>query len=168
MTARTPATAEAPAAGWVRLVRRIAGVLGLGILGYGVVRLLLVAPLPDLFHLLLWLAAAVVVHDGLVSPGVVAVGWALRRWVPDRARRHLEGGLVAAAMIVVVALPLIYLEGSQPPEKALLLQDYSRNLTVLLVLVALVSTALYALRVGRDQRKDRDPEPPSAATVEDG
>ena len=152
MRTRTDATPSAAAVAWVRLTRRVLGAVGIGALAYGVVRLFLVAPLPDLFHLLLWLAAAVVVHDGLLSPGAVALGWALQRWVPDRARRYLEGGLVAAAMIVVVALPLIYLEGSQPPEKAILLQHYGWNLALVLGIVAAVSLLLYAVRVARDHR----------------
>jgi len=143
-----------PAVGWVRLARRVLGAVGVGMLAYGVVRLLLVAPLPDLFHLLLWLVSALVVHDGLLSPVALALGATLGRWVPDRARTYLQGGLVAGAMITAVAIPLIYLEGSQPPEKALLLQRYGLNLTVLLALVAAVSLALYALRVARDRRSD--------------
>jgi hypothetical protein len=85
----------------------------------------------------------------VLSPLVLAVGAVLRRWVPDRGRRFLQAGLITGAMITVVALPMIYLEGSQPPEKAILLQHYGTNLTLALGIVAAVTLALYAVRVAR-------------------
>ena len=101
--------------------------------------------------LAIWLAAAIVIHDGLLSPAVIGLGWLLRQRVPDRGRRYLQVGLVVAGLITVIAVPMVVLRGSQPPAKALLLQNYGLNLTVLLALVAVVSLALYAVRVARDR-----------------
>jgi uncharacterized membrane protein len=137
---------------WMLLGRRVFVAVGLALLVYGVVRLFLDVAWSDLLLLLLWMVGVVAVHDGLLSPLVLGVGGALRRWVPDRGRRFLQLALVTGAMITVVALPMIYLEGSQPPEKAILLQRYGLNLTVLLALVALVTLVLYAVRVARDRR----------------
>lgn len=141
------------------LARRVFAVAGLGLLAYGVARLFVVVAWGDLFLLLVWMVAAVVIHDGVVSPLVLAVGAALRRWVPDRGRRYLQAGLITGAMITVVALPMIYLEGSQPPVKAILLQHYGLNLTLLLTLVGVVVLALYAVRVARDGRPGRRSDP---------
>lgn len=132
----------------VRLARRLLGAAGLALLAYGAVQLFLVVAWTDLVLLLVWMVAAVVVHDGLLSPLVLAVGAALRR-LPGRGRAYVQGALVTGALVTVVALPLIHLEGGQPVEKALLLQDYGRNLAVLLGLVALVALALGAARAGR-------------------
>ena len=44
--------------------------------------------------------------------------------VPPRARRYLQLALVVGAGATVVALPLIYRQGTQPASKALLLRDY--------------------------------------------
>ena len=71
--------------------------------------------------------------------------------MPDRGRRYLQVALIIAGLVTVIAVPMIYLRGSQPPAKALLLQNYGGNLTVLLALVAVVSLALYAVRVARDR-----------------
>ena len=49
----------------------------------------------DLVVLGVWLAAAVVLHDGLIAPLTVGTGVALTR-VPARARRHLQGALPSA------------------------------------------------------------------------
>jgi hypothetical protein len=59
---------------------------------------------------------------------------------------------VVAALITVVALPLIDRQGTQPASKAILLRDYSGNLALLLGLTAAVAIVLYTLRVLREQR----------------
>lgn len=132
-----------------RIVLVAAGI-GLGL--FGVFRLLTEIPVGNLVVLAIWLAAAIVIHDGLLSPAVVGLGWLLRHRVPDRGRRYLQVGLVVAALVTVIAVPMIVLRGSQPPAKALLLQDYGLNLSVLLALVAGVTLVLYAVHVARDRR----------------
>ena len=72
--------------------------------------------------------------------------------MPDRGRRFVQAGLIVAAMVTVVAIPLILRQGTQPPAKALLLQNYAANLTLLLGLVAGVTLVAYAVRVARDRR----------------
>jgi hypothetical protein len=103
---------------WMLLGRRAFAAAGVALLAYGVARLFLVVAWGDLLLLLIWMIGATAIHDGLLSPLVLAVAAALRRWVPDRGRRYLQTGMITGAMITVVAVPMIYLEGSQPPEKA--------------------------------------------------
>ncbi len=132
---------------------------GLALALFGVFRLVTEIPLLNLLFLALWLAAAIAIHDGVLSPAVVAVGWTLRRFVPDRARRYLQIALIASGLVTVVALPMIFLRGSQPAVKALLLRDYAGNLSLLIGLIAAAALALYALRVARDR-------PPSPAPAD--
>ena len=80
----------------------------------------------------------------------VGLGSLLRRFVPDRGRRYLQAALLMGALVTVVALPMIYLRGSQPPVKALLLRNYGLNLTLILGLIAAITLSLYALRVARN------------------
>ena len=98
--------------------------------------------------------AALVIHDGVLAPVVVAVGWAVAHVVPARARRYLQAGLVAAALVTVVAVPLIYRQDTQPAVKAILRQDYGGNLTLLLGIIAAASLLLYAAHVARFRRPD--------------
>ncbi len=122
---------------------------------FGAVQLLTQVPISSLVALALWMVALVVVHDGVLSPVVVGVG-SLSRRVPARARRYVQGALVAGGLITVVALPLIgrSRNSTEPSVKALLQQDFGVNLAVLLGIVGAVSLALYAIRVARDQRAD--------------
>lgn len=126
------------------------GVAGGLLLAFGVFRLVTRLDTSDLLVLGVWLVAAVAIHDGLVAPITLGTGLALTR-VPPRGRRYLQGALVVAALITVVALPLINRQGTQPASKAILLRDYSSNLALLLGLTAAVALVLYTLRVLREQ-----------------
>ncbi len=133
------------------MIRWLIGAAGAGLALFGVFRLLTEIPAVDLLILAGWLAGALVVHDGILAPLTAAAGAATRR-VPHRLRRYVQGGLVSGAVVTVIALPLIVRAGSQPPQKALLRQNYAVNLAILLGLIAGGTAALYLLRVLRDGR----------------
>ena len=61
------------------------------------------------------------------------------------------------ALVTVVAVPMIYLRGSQPPVKALLLRNYGLNLTLILGLIAAITLSLCAVRVARN-RNSAEPD----------
>ncbi len=127
-----------------------AGVL---LLFYGGVRLVAEVP-QSLSGLALWMVGIVVIHDGLLSPMVVGVGWLLARTVPPSGRRYLQAALVVAGLITIIAIPLIARRGTQPPAKALLLQNYGANLAILLGLVAALNLAAYLVTTARDRGSD--------------
>ncbi len=143
-----------------RIILVVAGVLTIG---YGGFRFLTEIPLPNLIALAFWLGGAILVHDGVLSPAVVGIGVLLRRSVPDRARRHLQFALITAGLVTVVAVPMIYLRGSQPSVKALLLRDYGANLTVIIAIIAVTTLGFYAVRVARDRG---DPTAPRGSPTE--
>jgi hypothetical protein len=130
----------------MRIALAAAGIL---LAAFGVFRLATQVPASDLIVLALWLVGALVVHDGILSPVVVAVGALVAR-VPPRARRYLQGALIAGAFVSVIALPMIYRRNSQPPSKAILQQNFAVNLTILLAIIAVGSVLLYAVHVARD------------------
>jgi hypothetical protein len=131
-----------------RIILASAGI-ALGLFGVG--RLVTQIPAYSLQWLAVWLILAVVIHDGVLSPLVVTVGWFLRRRMPPRARRYLQAGLIMGSMVTVIAVPMIYLRGSQPASKAILDQDYGGHLALLLGVVAGGTLIAYAVRVARDQ-----------------
>jgi hypothetical protein len=136
----------------VKLARIVLAAVGIVLVLYGAGRILFSVPPPLLAVLGAWMVGALLIQHGVVSPLVVAVGAALRRGVPDRARRFLQAALIVAAMVTVVAIPLMLRQGTQPPAKALLLQNYAANLTLLLGVIAGVTLVAYAVRVARDRR----------------
>ena len=126
-------------------------VVGVLLLTFGVFRLVTELDTGDLIALGLWLAAAIALHDGFVAPITVGTGVALTA-VPPRGRRYLQGGLVVGALVTVIAIPLIGRQGTQPASKAILLRDYTANLSLLLGMTAAAGLLLYALRVLRNQK----------------
>jgi hypothetical protein len=118
---------------------------------YGAYRILTQVHGHTLFVLGVWLVGAVVIHDGILSPAIVTLGYLLGRFVPRRARRYLQAALIMAGLVTIVAIPLIHRRGTQPRVKALLLQNYGGNLTLLLSIIAAVTLAIYAVHVARDR-----------------
>ena len=139
----------------MKLVRIGLGVVGGLLLAYGAARLLHGLPLPTLFVLFGWLLAALVIHHGVLSPAVLAVGAALRS-LPDRARGFVQAALIMVGAVTVIAIPLIIRQFSQPPVKAMLLQQYGINLAVLVGIIALGTLIAYAIRVARDRSPSVD------------
>lgn len=127
-----------------------AGVL---LLLYGGVRLVVEVP-ESLPGLVLWMVGIVIVHDGLLAPLVVGVGWLLARTVPPRGRRYVQAALVVGGLITIIAISLIARRGTQPPAKALLLQNYGANLAILLALVVALNLVTYLVTAARDRHSD--------------
>ena len=125
---------------------------GIAIGGFGVFRLATEIPMHNLLILAVWLVAALIIHDAVVEPSVVGVGWLLRRYVHDRGRRCVQVALIMIVLVAVIAIPMIFLRDSQPAAKALLLRNYGANLIKIIGIIAMISLILYAVRVARDRR----------------
>jgi hypothetical protein len=143
----------------MKIWRIILAVVGIGLATYGISQLLTQIPRQTLVLLALWLIGALIIHDVLLAPAVIGVGAALRRYVPDRGRRYLQFALIMAAIVTVIAVPMIYRAHTQPPAKALLLQDFGINLTVLLAAIGCGTLIAYAIRVARDRSLPVRPPP---------
>jgi hypothetical protein len=126
-------------------VKRIRTTLvGAGILLalFGVFRLVTQVNLHDLLFVLIWLIGALIIHDAILSPSILGIG-RLVGHVPPRARRYLQGALITAGAVTVIALPMIYRAHSQPAVKALLEQNFAVNLLLLLGVIAAAAVLLY-------------------------
>ena len=84
----------------------------------------------------------------------IGLGLVLAR-VPARARRFLQGALVVAGSLTVVAIPMVWLRGQQPPSKAILPQDVGANLVLLIALVAVIALLAYLVSSLRDRSAGR-------------
>jgi hypothetical protein len=131
-------------------IRVVIGTAGVLLATFGVFRLVTEIPVRNLLGLALWLGAALVIHDAVLSPGIVGVGRLLRR-IPARARTYVQGALIAGSLVTVIALPMIYRAGSQPRAKAILNQDFRANLAVLLAVISAIAALAYLRRVARER-----------------
>lgn len=150
------------------VLRLLLGAVGAAVLAYGVLGLLSAAPATAPVSTGLWLVGGVLAHDLVLAPVVAGVGWLLVRLVPDWARPVVQGGLVVAAVLVLVALPAVLRQGAPGGYASLLPQDYRTNLTGLLLAVLAGTAALVALRGVRQRRSRvrnrRDPADQSATS----
>lgn len=97
-----------------------------------------------------WLLAGPLLHDLLLFPAVAAVGWVLSRVVPAAVWPVVRGGLLVAAAVTAVAVPVLTGRGD-PRNPSLTPLDYPRNYAIVLAVVAGV-TALLAVRRHRQAR----------------
>ena len=130
--------------------RLVIGALGLAAMGIGLSILLTDPYVRDPLDVVWWLAGAVLLHDGVLVPVVVAVGAALR--VPRWVRGPLRGALIAAGCLTAVALPALLRPGPVANPSVLPL-DYGRGLLIALAAVA-AATAVAAARSGVRSRRE--------------
>ena len=132
--------------------RVLLGAAGAAVLAYGVFGLVSSSGGIPL-HALLWLVGSVLAHALVLAPLVVATGWALSRLLPPQARATVQGGLVAGAVVVLVALPAVLRQDAPGDNSSLLPLDYRANLVRVLLVVAAGTALLLAARAVRDRRR---------------
>ncbi|GHJ97912.1 hypothetical protein SNE510_74310 [Streptomyces sp. NE5-10] len=129
-----------------QVLRYAVGGLGVGLIGLGA-WLVTAEPAPG--AVLVWLAGALVVHDGVLAPLVLAVGLL----IAGRPGRGLwRGALVIAGSVVLVTLPLLLRPGPPPNPSALPL-PYGRNLAIVLAAVATGAGLLHLARLWRRSQR---------------
>ncbi|MGI8667686.1 MAG: hypothetical protein ACR2N4_16950 [Jatrophihabitans sp.] len=141
-----------------RVLRVSLGAVGVAAIGYGAVRILTDAKDTKPLALIKWLIGALLVHDVLIAPVVIGIGWLLARYVPDRARAFVQAGLVTGGLISAIGVLLIWRQGKTSARSlALLQQNYLGNLLLLLAIVAACYLACYLISVSRSNRTNTRP-----------
>lgn len=129
----------------MKAFRYALGALGLLLIAIGG---RLVAGLPDPLDVVVWLGGALVLHDGIIAPLVLAAGLLVAA-VP--ARGLVRGALITGGALVLVTLPALLRPGAPVNPSALPL-PYGRNLLVVLAAVAAVTAVVALVRRGRRSR----------------
>lgn len=88
----------------------------------------------------IWFAGAAVVHDAVVAPLVLAAGLLVRR-LPATYRAVVRAAVVPAAVVVLVALPMVLGLGRRRDVPSRLPLAYGTNLAAVLVLIGLAGVA---------------------------
>ncbi len=125
--------------------------LGGGLVVAGIVGLVADARLTDPLGWALWFGGLIVAHDGVLVPLVLLAGVAVGRL---REPSPVRAGLTVAAVLSLVALPMVAGIGRRADNSSLLPLDYGRNLLVVLGLIALVTAlTMIALRLRGSRRR---------------
>jgi membrane-bound metal-dependent hydrolase YbcI (DUF457 family) len=130
-----------------RLVLVVAGV---GLLGFGGVVFLLDVNPSNYPGLAIWLAGAIVLHDGVAALAVFGATVLVRRanGIPFVVRAIVQGAAVVALVVTVLVLPEFLAIAMGPANPSVLPLDYAGNLllfhaglvavTVVAIVIALV------------------------------
>lgn len=130
------------------------GAVGLAAMAVGAVQLFTDRQVKAPVEVLLWLAGAIVLHDAVLVPVVLALGAVLARWLPPHLRRPVRGGLITAACLTAVALPFL-LRPSAKANPSVLPLDYPRDLAVALGAVVVLTALAAGWTALRRFRSDR-------------
>lgn len=156
--ATPPSTAVV--AGWVRPGRAALVGAGVLVLVWGAyVMFDTVAP-TRLPGVALWIGAAIVLHDAVISPLVFALGLLTRR-----AGHRLAGGIIVTVQAAIVlgslmsliVVPAIVAQGRTPANPTVLSFDYAARLGVFWLVLAGLSVAVSGWIYARTRRAKQRP-----------
>jgi heme A synthase len=134
------------------------GALGVAGIVYGIVRILGDSAATHPQRLALWLIGALLVHDAIIAPAVLGGNLVLSRLIPPRVRPFVQGGLIAGGLVAVIGAFMIKRQDKySSPALALLRQNYTLNLAILLALIAAASLTAYLVSVRRASRTKSRP-----------
>ena len=100
-----------------------------------------------------WLVGGPIVHDALVAPIVAVVGLLLSRVVPNSWRTPVIAGTVVSAVLVLLAVPLLWRRFPAATNPGLHDRDYGLALLISLAVVWLGVLAVGLLRMARSAKR---------------
>ena len=127
--------------------------VGWAVMAYGIWGALANADRTEPIQLAAYVIGAAVLHDAVVVPVVVGLGWLASRWLPPAARGPVRGALALSALLVVFAYPLVRRLGAHPTNSSALPLHYGPNLALVLGVVWTVTAALVVTRSRRHRRR---------------
>jgi hypothetical protein len=83
-----------------------------------------------------WIVGAAVVHDAVVLPLVLGVGWLLARWLPAAFRVPVRSALVVGAIVSLAVWPIAARWGARADNPSILPLPVARNLAIMWVVLA--------------------------------
>ena len=124
---------------------------GLAAVAYGAQGLLTAGGRVPLGSWLTWLVGSALVHDLVIAPLWIGLGWLAARFLPRPARPAAVVAAAVSGVLTLVALPFVIGAGADPLNPSFLPRDYGRNL-LLLVVAVWVAGAVWAVVAVRRAR----------------
>ncbi|WP_017934456.1 hypothetical protein [Nocardioides sp. Iso805N] len=129
-------------------------VVGLILLAYGGWLLLHTQRPAQLAQATTWALAAVVLHDALIAPLALTLGWIGGRALPRTVARAATVAFVLAGTLTIVAIPVLDGYAAGGANHTLLDRDYVGG-WILVIALILLTTAVGAAASGLVHRFDR-------------
>jgi hypothetical protein len=148
--AARPADPDRPPAGALRPWWRWLFLLpGLAAVAYGAQGLLTAGGRVPLASWLTWFLGSALVHDLVIAPLWIGLGWLAARVLPLAARPAVVVAAAVSGVLTLVALPFVLGFGADPVNPSFLPREYGRDLLLLVVAVWLVAAVWAAVAVHR-------------------
>jgi hypothetical protein len=151
----------------MRVARTTLGAGGIALIGVGAFEAVQLLDLGQLVGLAVWLAAAVVLHDGVVAPATALVSHALERRgsaLAPAARGVLRVGLVVGALLTLVVVPEVVARARGNPNPTVLQGPYAVRLAwtwVAIGVLTAVGTAVAQRLDASARARDGGPRRPT-------
>ncbi len=131
-------------------MRKLLGALGVGVTAYGGWLLLSRTDNDQLLDAGIWLASGVVLHDFVLTAGVLLAGALSLRLLPEPAKAPAVVGMVVLGALTLVAVPVLGRFGAREDNATLLDRPYLVSWLVLVGFTVLTVTVASLVRSRRD------------------
>lgn len=140
----------------MKIARIVLIVIGLAGLLLGSVIMVQKERPEQIMGVIVWIGAAIIVHDGILSPLLLLLDVWLRRAgrrIPFAVLAIIQSGVVVGAIMSMLVLPEIYKKSLGTKNPTILPLDYGLNLALFWVAVAVLTAAVCALYLVRRRRR---------------
>jgi hypothetical protein len=106
---------------------------------------------------LTWFVGSALLHDLVIAPVWIGLGWLAARLLPAAARPAAVVGVAVAGLLALIALPFVLGVGADPANPSFLPRPYGRNLLLVDVGVLVVAAVWATVATVRARSAD-DPD----------
>ena len=143
-----------------RRVQIVLIVVGVALLAVGGITLLNDVNPKRYLGIATWLIGALIIHDGIIAPTVFAIVLVFRRAnkkIPVVFLLIVQGAIVIGSIIALLVVPEILKKGIGAANRTLLPLDYSTNLVVFLIGLAILTGIALGVYAALSRAKARSP-----------
>ncbi|WP_324277133.1 hypothetical protein [Blastococcus brunescens] len=124
---------------------------GLAAVAYGAIGLVTAGSRVPLGSWATWFVGSALLHDLVLAPVWIGLGWLAARVLPAPARGPAVVGAAVTGLLTLVAMPFVLAPGYNPDNPSFLPHEYGRNL-LLINLAVLLLVALWGTVATRRHR----------------
>jgi len=137
---------------------------GVALMAVGALAVLASVKGAALTNLGIWLVAGVALHDVVIALAVASIGFVVAKTIPRRVRGIVQGGLIVAAAVALMSIPVVLGKAKTPLNPSILPLDYPRNLMIIIGIVFAITAVVAAVKLARRQPElvDEGPKVPLA------
>jgi hypothetical protein len=128
---------------------------GLAAAAYGLFGLLTAGRGVPLDSVLIWFVGSALLHDVVLAPIWIGLGWLAARFLPRPARAPAMVGVAVSGLLTLVATPFVLGYGYRADNPSFLPRHYGRNLLVVDAAVLVVAALWATAAVVRGRRAGR-------------